>query len=182
MERLPQRTLHLLWPSFGLPLPFLPSITMPGSKRRALKNLLSPHSASPVESTPAQSSLAPADELSLVTDIEARQRMISPNTQGGVADAPPASTSPPTSPIRKQLGGFAGLYGRRDKEVTADELAGDSNGGGKKKSSKQRFLEREVSLPIEVKRDSAHTARPRHGKRKHSSPPLRLWMKLQTQN
>lgn len=118
---------------------------MPGSKRRALKNLLSPHSASPVESTPAQSSLAPSDELSLVTDMEARQHMISPNTQGGAAEASPPTRSPPTSPIRKQLGGFAGLYGRRDKEVTADDLTSDLNGGGKKKSSKQRFLEREVS-------------------------------------
>jgi hypothetical protein len=113
---------------------------MPGSKRRALKNLLSPHSASPVETTSTESSLAPAEELSIVTDMEQRQHAISPNTQ---AEAPPKS---PTSPIRKQLGGFAGLYSRKDKEVTAEQLAGDANGNGKKKSSKQRFLEREVSL------------------------------------
>lgn len=116
---------------------------MPGSKRRALKNLLSPHNASPVETTSTESSLAPAEELSIVTDMEQRQHAISPNTQA--AEAPPAPKSP-TSPIKKQLGGFAGLYGRKDKEVTAEQLAGDANGNGKKKSSKQRFLEREVSF------------------------------------
>ncbi|KAI5454718.1 OTU protein [Naganishia albida] len=114
---------------------------MPGSKRRALKNLLSPHNASPVETTSTESSLAPAEELSIVTDMEQRQHAISPNTQA--AEAPPAPKSP-TSPIKKQLGGFAGLYGRKDKEVTAEQLAGDANGNGKKKSSKQRFLEREA--------------------------------------
>lgn len=65
---------------------------MPGSKRRALKNLLSPHthstsspSTSPSASSTslnapasANSSLAPADEIAIVEGMEARQHLISP--------------------------------------------------------------------------------------------------------
>lgn len=151
---------------FSLPFHLLsPRSIMPGSKRRALKNLLSPHSASPATSPsgsstePApsvQSSMAPADELALVEGMEARQTMISPRGASPVSalSIPAAQQVAPvdvsgetsTSPRRKQHGGFAGLYSRRENnEVTADELAGDGN-GGKKKSSKQRFLEREVRL------------------------------------
>jgi hypothetical protein len=101
--------------------------------------------------------MAPADELALVEGMEARQNMISPQGASPVSalNIPAAQQAAPvdvpgemaTSPKKRQHGGFAGLY-RRDKEVTtADELAGDVN-GGKKKSSKQRFLEREVRLRV----------------------------------
>ncbi|GHJ85767.1 hypothetical protein NliqN6_2169 [Naganishia liquefaciens] len=63
---------------------------MPGSKRRALKNLLSPHNSaatSPTGSATEQqqppppsvhSTMAPQDELALVEGMEQRQTMISP--------------------------------------------------------------------------------------------------------
>ncbi|KAJ9104795.1 hypothetical protein QFC19_003936 [Naganishia cerealis] len=94
---------------------------MPGSKRRALKNLLSPHSTSPSSTSPSASPLGPADEPPIAVN---------------------GHSPDPTSPPKRQLGGFGGLYGR-NSPVTAEDMmaAGD---GKKKKSSKQRFLEREA--------------------------------------
>ncbi|KAJ9108725.1 hypothetical protein QFC21_000045 [Naganishia friedmannii] len=87
---------------------------MPGSKRRALKNLLSPHShstSSPSTSPSAasstspngNSSLAPADEMAIVQGMEARQHLISPrpNMLG------PAEAQAPVSVPSVNVNGYA---------------------------------------------------------------------------
>jgi hypothetical protein len=119
-----------------------------GAKRRALKKLLSPNhtptaadgapisvdsaNAAPPASLPDEavaaasnpdSYVSPGEENNIIETMQAREGAIGKATS-------PVSSPPPdkTKPIA----------------VTADQLAGGTAGGGKKKSSKQRFLEREV--------------------------------------
>lgn len=161
---------------------------MPGSKRRALKNLLSPHKSPssdspihPAESGTSLSSITSAQSASSIasnpanymtdqqldTDLELakmEKRTQSIGHGGSVPELdslPPAETSvPPPAPqqVRRQGEIVMGLNG--------DLMLNPANGGGvtsepesmgaggkKKKSSKQKFEERQVStatLPLDL--------------------------------
>lgn len=143
--------------------------TMPGSKRRALKKLLSPNHSpiapdSPSADTTPTSALSPQPELPPATDdaaaAQAAAAGISPQElqdnavledmherekEIGHASAPAGlggviSPSPSSASTQETKGG--GMYG--------GGMYANANGGGgggkKKKSSRQRFEERQVSL------------------------------------
>lgn len=152
---------------------------MPGSKRRALKNLLSPHSQ-PQSDTPSPSAASASGGLHPVADsgtslssitsgtssiasnpnnyltdeqleqdlelekMAERQEVIGTGQQAsvdapvGVKDGlPPAQTAPPPPPQDP-----IGLQGQMP--------GGAEAGGGKKKSSKQKFAERQVNIKLHV--------------------------------
>lgn len=131
---------------------------MPGSKRRALKNLLSPHHSpaqksgppsgaplQPVESGASLASISSAQsgasissnpgnymtDDQLETEMELAKMKERENSIGH-GGLPPAESTPPPPP--------QGQIGRQG------DLASEGTGaGGKKKSSKQKFEERQVS-------------------------------------
>lgn len=145
---------------------------MPGSKRRALKKLLSPShspftSDSPADSTPVPA-VSPQPELPPATDDAAAAQVaaagISPQEiqdnvvleemherekEIGHATSPAGlggvnSSSSLSVPVQAQEAKSGGLYGGG---MYANSNGGGSGGGGKKKkSSRQRFEERQVSL------------------------------------
>ena len=153
---------------------------MPGSKRRALKKLLSPHS-SPAETPISSNTTANESGTSIASDpnnymsdeaiqqdlaveeMMDREKSIGSGMhrmQDGVDSlgSSPANSMPPPPP-----GGFNGALGYMSpppppppkgggmypaQQMTADELMygeGPNSRGGKKKSSKQKFAERQVS-------------------------------------
>lgn len=145
---------------------------MPGSKRRALKKLLSPShspftSDSPADSTPVPAA-SPQPELPPATDDAAAAQVaaagISPQEiqdnvvleemherekEIGHATSPAGlggvnSSSSLSVPAQAQEAKSGGMYGGG---MYANSNGGGSGGGGKKKkSSRQRFEERQVSL------------------------------------
>jgi len=73
-------------------------------------------------------------ELQLVDEMQARQNVIGSGNASGMS-SPSNSLSPPQGAVSPQAGGY----------TVEDLLNAGTDSKGKKKSSKQRFLEREVS-------------------------------------